>query len=175
MSRHMHPRDETVTDRDETDPFAGSVDEASSAEYADNPGKAMATHVISEGEDKEEVMDNTEEVSCEVSGDMVVDGEGMVDNAVTAETAEPAAASTPNRRNKEEFRIVTIEYPSEKNAGSVPMAGQPVYTAEVHSGDDLSAATAASSVIKPSMSGSQSDANSATGKQGEVYSAKSIP
>jgi hypothetical protein len=126
MSRDVHPRDETVTDRDETDPFARSEDEASSAEYADNPGKVMATHVISEGEDEEEVVDNTEEGSS----DMVVDGEGMAD---TAETAEPAAASTPNRRNKEEFRIVTIEYPSEKNAGSKPMAGQPMYTAEVHS------------------------------------------
>ncbi len=170
MSRHMHPRDETVTDREETDPFAGSEDEASSAEYVDNPGKAMATHVISE-----EVMDNTEEVSCEVSGDMVVDGEGTVDTAETAEIAEPAAASTPNRRDQEEFRIVTIEYPIEKNAGIVPMAGQPVYTAEVHAGDELSAATAASCVSRPSMSGSQSDDNSATGKQGDEYYAKSIP
>jgi len=109
MSRHMHPRDETVTDREETDPFAGSEDKASSAEFADNPGKAMATHVISE-----EVMDNTEEVSCDVSGDMVVDGEGTVDTAETGETEEPAAASTPNRRILEEFRIVTIEHPGER-------------------------------------------------------------
>jgi hypothetical protein len=113
MSRHMHPRDETVTDREETDPFAGSEDEASSAEFTDNPGKAMATHVISE-----EVMDNTEEVSCDVSGDMVVDGEGTVDTAETGNTGEPAAASTPNRRIQEEFRIVTIEHPSGKNAGN---------------------------------------------------------
>jgi hypothetical protein len=107
MSGHTHPRDETVTDRDETDPFAGSEDDASSVEYADNPGKAMATHVISKGEEEEEVVDNTEEGSS----DMVVNGEGMAD---IAETAEPAAASTPTRRNKEDFRIVTIEYPSEK-------------------------------------------------------------
>jgi hypothetical protein len=109
MSRHMHPRDETVTDREETDPFAGSEDEVSSAEFADNPGKAMSTHVISE-----EVMDNTEEVSCDVSGDMVVDGDGTVDTAETGETEEPAAASTPNRRILEEFRIVTIEHPGER-------------------------------------------------------------
>jgi hypothetical protein len=160
MSRHMHPRDETVTDREETDPFAGSEDEASSAEFADNPGKAMATHVISE-----EVMDNTEEVSCEVSGDMVVDGEGTVDTAETGDTGEPAAASTPNRRIQEEFRIVTIEHPSEKNTGNLPMAAQTAYTADVNSGDDRSAdaATADSCVIQPPLSGSESEANSAIG------------
>jgi hypothetical protein len=172
MSRHMHPRDETVTDREETDPFAGSEDKASSAEFADNPGKAMATHVISE-----EVMDNTEEVSCDVSGDMVVDGDGTVDTAETGETEEPAAASTPNRRILEEFRIVTIEHPGEKNAGNVPMAAQSVYTADGNSGDDHSAAaaTAASCVIQPSLSGTQSEVNSASGKLGDAYSAKQTP
>jgi hypothetical protein len=69
MSGQMHPRDETVTDKDETDQFAGSEDDASSEEYADNPGKAMATHVISEGEE-EEVVDNMEEGS----GNMSVNG-----------------------------------------------------------------------------------------------------
>ncbi len=172
MSRHMHPRDETVTDREETDPFAGSEDEASSAEFTDNPGKAMATHVISE-----EVMDNTEEVSCDVSGDMVVDGEGTVDTAETGDTGEPASASTPNRRIQEEFRIVTIEHPSEKNSGNVPMAAQTASTADVNSGDDRSAdaATADSCVIQPPLSGTESEVNSATGKKGDAHSAKQTP
>jgi hypothetical protein len=113
----------------------------------------------------------------EVSGDMVVDGEGTVDTAETGETEEPAAASTPNRRIQEEFRIVTIEHPSGKNAGNVPMAVQSVYTADGHSGDDHSAAaaTAASCVIQPSLSGTQSEVNSANGKQGDGYSAKQTP
>jgi hypothetical protein len=101
----MHPRDETMADKDKTDPFAGSEDDASSEEYAENPGKAMAKHVISEGE--EEVNDSSEESS----GEMVVDSD---------DEAEPAAASTPARLSKKAFRIVTIERPSGTNPGSKP-------------------------------------------------------
>jgi hypothetical protein len=156
----MHPRDETVYDKDATDPFAGSEDDASSEEFADNPGKAMATHVISEGEEEEEEED---------SGDMVVDGDGEAD------PAEPAAASTPTRLSKEKFRIVTIEYPSENNTCMKPTSAQHSNTAEAHSGDDVPAAgAAAASETQPTVSGTQSDANSAIYKKGDANSAKSI-
>ncbi|MFN9960642.1 MAG: hypothetical protein ACK55I_46765, partial [bacterium] len=117
-----------------------------------------------------------EEVSCDVSGDMVVDGEGTVDTAETGNTGEPAAASTPNRRSQEEFRIVTIELPSGKDAGNLPMAAQTAYTADVNSGDDRSAdaATADSCVIQPPLSGTGSEVNSAIGKQGEAQYASLI-
>jgi hypothetical protein len=72
---------------------------------------------------------------------------------------------------------VTIEHPGEKNAGNVPMTAQSVYTADGKSGDDHSAdaATAASCVIQPSLSGTQSEVNSASGKQVDAYSAKQTP
>jgi hypothetical protein len=72
---------------------------------------------------------------------------------------------------------VTIEHPGEKNAGNLPMAAQTAYTADVNSGDDRSAdaATADSCVIQPPLSGTESEVNSATGKQGDAHSAKQTP
>jgi hypothetical protein len=157
MSAHMHPRDETVADKDETDPFAGSEDDVSSEEYAENPGKAMAKHVISEGE--EEVIDNTEESS----GHMSVDGDAA---------AEPAAASTPTRHSKDTFRIVTIEHPLEKNTGFKPRCDQYSNTADDHSGEDSSAAASAATTI---VRGPDCDANSAGGEKGDGNSATVIP
>jgi hypothetical protein len=57
------------------------------------------------------------------------------------------------------------------------MAAQSVNTADGNSGDDHSAAaaTAASCVIQPSLNGTQSEVNSAIGKQGDAYSAKQTP
>jgi hypothetical protein len=161
MKTNMHPRDETLADKDETDPFAGSGDEASSEDYADNPGKAMAKHVISEGE--EEVSDNTEESS----GEMVVDGD---------EAAEPAAASTPTRQSKKDFRIVTIEQPTVMNTRSKPSYVSSSNSAGEHSGEDsTAAATAAASADKQYVRGPECDANSAEGKKGDGNSASTIP
>jgi hypothetical protein len=159
MKTNIHPRDETLADKDETDPFAGSGDEASSEDYADNPGKAMAEHIISEGE--EEVSDNTEERSSE----MIVDGD---------EAAEPAAASTPTRQSKENLRIVTIEQPAVMNSGSKPSYVSNSNSAEEHSGEDSTAAATAAA-NKQYAKGPECDGNSAEGKKGEVNSASSIP
>jgi hypothetical protein len=151
MSHPMNPEDAPVANNDETDPFAGLGDEASSEEYAENPGKDMAKHVISEEE--EEVGNSADESG----GEMAVDGD---------DAAEPAAASTPTRYNKETFRIVTIEPPtvlhSGLEAGQVPCTN----AADANSGDVNSAAAAAAvSAARDSMIGTVSDANSAGGKK----------
>ncbi len=160
MKSHMHPRDETLADKDETDPFAGSEeDEACSGDYADNPGKAMAKHVISEGE--EEVSDTSEERSSE----MIVDGD---------EAAEPAAASTPTRQSKENFRIVTIEQPAVMNSGSKPSSVSNSNSAEGHSGEDSTAAATAAERDRYAK-GPEGDGNSAEGRKGKENSASSIP
>ena len=88
MIHPLNPEDAPAAGNDETDPFAGSEDEASSEEYADNPGKQMAKHVIS---GDEEDGNSSEDES---GGEMVVDGE---------DAAEPMAASTPSRHIKEKF------------------------------------------------------------------------
>jgi hypothetical protein len=159
MKSHIHPRDETLADKDETDPFAGSEDEACSEDYADNPGKAMAKHVISEGE--EEVSDTSKERSSE----MIVDGD---------EAAEPAAASTPTRQSKENFRIVTIEQPAVMNSGSKPSSVSNSNSAEGHSGEDSTAAATAAERGRYAK-GPEGDGNSAEGRKGEENSASSIP
>ncbi len=158
MTSRMQPMDETQADKDETDPFAGSEDEACSEDYSDNPGKAMAKHVISEGE--EEVSDTSEERSRE----MIVDGE---------EASEPAAASTPTRQAKESFRIVTIEPPVALNPGSKQNFVPDSNSADGHSGEaNTAAATAAESIqVDKSL---ESDGNSAEKKRGEDNSASSI-
>jgi hypothetical protein len=121
----------------------------------------MAKHVISEGE--EEVSDNTEERS----GEMIVDGD---------EAAEPAAASTPTRQSKKDFRIVTIEQPTVLNSGSKPSYVSSSNSAEEHSGkDSTAAATAAASANKQYARGPECDANSAEGKNGDGNSASTIP
>jgi hypothetical protein len=154
----QHPRDETATDKNETDPFAGSDEDVSSEEYAENPGKAMAAHMISE-EEKEEG-DNSEEGS----GNMSVDGDAA---------SKHAAASTPTRPSKENFRIVTIEYPVGNNSGTKPTSDQHTYTAEHDSGDEHHAAT---TIAAPqTVSGDNSKGNSAAGKKGDENSANSIP
>jgi len=155
MMSRMHPRDETQADKDETDPFAGSEDEAGSEEYSDNPGKAMAKHIISEGE--EEASDTSEERSSE----MIIDGE---------EASEPAAASTPTRKAKETFRIVTIEPPVALTSGSkqnfVPISN----SADGHSGEANTAATTAAESSQVDKD-HESDGNSAEKEKGEDNSA----
>jgi hypothetical protein len=79
MIHPLNPEDAPAAGNDETDPFAGSGDEASSEEYADNPGKQMAKHVIS---GDEEDGNSSEDES---GGEMVVDGE---------DAAEPMAAAS---------------------------------------------------------------------------------
>jgi hypothetical protein len=161
MSLPMNPEDEPVADNDETDPFAGSGDEASSEEYAENPGKAMAKHVISKGE--EEVVDSADESG----GEMAVDSD---------DAAEPAAASTPSRYSKETFRIVTIEPPTVMHSGLESGQVSRTNAADVNSGDvNSEAAATAASAAKDFVSGTDSDANSASRKKGEGFSTKTVP
>jgi hypothetical protein len=162
MSHQMNPEDAPVAKNDETDPFAGSGDEASSEEYAENPGKDMAKHVISEEE--EEVVNSADESS----GEMAVDGD---------DAAEPAAASTPTRYNKETFGIVTIEPPTAPHSGLEASQVPCTNAADTNSGDvnSTAAAAAAASAARDSVIGTVSDANSAGRKKGDGFSAKTVP
>jgi hypothetical protein len=165
MMNPLNPEDAPAAGNDETDPFAGSGDEASSEEYAENPGKAMARHVISGDEDDE---DEDEVNSADESGgEMAVDGD---------DAAEPVAASTPARNNKETFRIITIEAPTVMHPG--PEAGEVPgsTTADANSGDvNHAAAAAAASAAGDPVTGNVSEVNSAGRKKGDGPSAKAMP
>jgi hypothetical protein len=161
MMNPMNPEDAPVAGNDETDPFAGSGDEASSEEYAENPGKAMARHVIS-GDEDDEVNS-----ADESGGEMAVDDE---------EAAEPVAASTPARNNKETFRIVTIEAPTVMHPGSDAGEVPGSTTADANSGDaNHAAAAAAASAAGNPMTGNVSEVNSAGRKKGDENPAKAMP
>ncbi len=103
----------------------------------------------------------------ESGGEMAVDGD---------DAAEPVAASTPTRYNKETFRIVTIEAQTVMHPG--PEAGQVLCSnaADANSGDvNSAAAAAAASAARDSVTGTVSDANSAGRKKGDGSSAKTMP
>ena len=161
MIHPLNPEDAPAAGNDETDPFAGSGDEASSEEYADNPGKQMAKHVIS---GDEEDGNSSEDES---GGEMVVDGE---------DAAEPVAASTPSRHIKETFRIVTIEAPPVMHLGPEVSKAPGLNAADVNSGDvNIAAAAAAVSAAGNTENETVCDANSAGRKKGDGSSAKSMP
>ena len=161
MIHPLNPEDAPAAGNNETDPFAGSGDEASSEEYADNPGKQMAKHVIS---GDEEDGNSSEDES---GGEMVVDGE---------DAAEPMAASTPSRHIQETFRIVTIEAPPVTNLEPEVSKALVQNSADVNSGELNSAATAAGvSEVGNTENETVCDANSAGRKKGDGSSAKSMP
>ncbi len=80
------------------------------------------------------------------------------------------------RYSKETFRIVTIEPPTVTHSGLESGQVPRTNAADVNSGDvNSAAAAAAASAARDFVIGTDSDANSASRKKGDGFSAKTVP